>query len=213
MNEAIAKFITEFESKFGSYLDPQIKYRGQESRTSPLYTSYFTIFKGEKEYSDWDLHCCANTRLDIKALSSIEKFVRAFPNFSCVGLVLTTLTAHSGYEFSYHYVNTSNVLHLMGFINKAKTAPFFDFHAENIPNHLLRSLHGNTSSQEFIDWIMLTYWRKWQNNRDHPDLPGLLSVILLCFKKSEQVPIENNPVGFFQKHLRGRYSEAVDFLK
>ncbi len=212
-NRTVAEFVRRFEAEFQPYLNSPRLLASLEGRLPVLYTSHFSICPGEHKYSDWDLQCVVDSELiTLPALKSIEKFVRTFPSFNNPGLILTPFEAHTSY--TYHHLNTKSVLQIIAFMEKEETAPFADIHVANVPNSLLRAAHPHVSGQEFIDWIMVGYWRKRLNGVSYEDLSGRLRLLLPCFPRKEQEAISVDPLGFFKKHLEERgYNRVINFLQ
>ena len=210
-NKTIDKFIVEFENRFRNYLQPTINVKGLDNKKPPQYTANFVVFEGKEKYSDWDIHCRADSRITLEVLKSMDEMIRSFQNFSHPGLILTPFPEHS--LIKYHYIGTKTVLHFMAYLNKENHAPFIDIHVEYVPNNLLQEAYSVISGQDFINWIILTYWRKYLNNINDEALPGLMEYFILPHFLEKREVIITNPLKFFKEYLsRQGYVRALNFL-
>jgi hypothetical protein len=188
----IQRFIKEFNDKFGDFLAEEMKI--EKDATS--------------KYSDWDLECRVNEKINEEVLRDMEKFVKDFSGFVNVGLILTKKDKLK--ERSHHFLK-KDYLHLMGFIANEQHSPFVDLHIF-ASNEILRKTYSNFIEKDFDDWITLTMWRKilsgsfsnFESNR------SLLSSIIKINKEDGEKEISDKLIEYFKN--RNEYKEAVDFL-
>ena len=216
-NQTIDKFLEEFENKFGYLLYTPLKLEPYPDRPTPFYSKHFYICPpGDPKYSDWDLGCRANPELPEKKILEMERFIRTFPLFSLQGQLITNLEAHKNPQPIFHHIDGISWLHFMAYLNSEKISPFVDIHVECITNNSLKSLYSKNSSQEYVDWIMITYWRKFLKNKNNSFLPVLFQWLSAILNPQEQKEFINNPNGFIPSYLGSKgsknYQEIIDYF-
>lgn len=207
-NKTVEKFILRFEERFGDILTPSLKLDTMTQKLPPQYSNNFSVCVSEYKFSDWDVHCSiVEGDCNISILKDMEYFVRSFKDFGNVGLILTPLLAHASDK--YHFIDTKTVLQFMAFMPNTKNAPFIDIHIENIPTGLLKEMYQKISGQEFIDWILITYWRKRRNGESADSLFWFLNSYIIPVYPNNEMLIKKDPILFCEKNLEGRSYDAI----
>lgn len=208
MKEIIEKFINSFNEKFHEYLDENLDIKEKDKKI--------------KKLSDWDLSCITDkNKITPEVLKSMEDFIKGFPCFKNVGILLTKRS--DPIYLGWHNINAKPCLHLMAFVSNQIFAPFIDIQI-NVQNDLLRSTYSGVSNEDFDDWIILTNWRKQlngsifkQNNED--DVQLMLPAFKLSKReKIRKLSLEKNIdelEPFFEEYFKDKssYSDVVAFLK
>jgi hypothetical protein len=203
INNRIERFVEAFEKAFGKYLLPC-----QKKNDDAYYTKHFSIFTGKKKkYSDWDLHCYfIPTSAESDVLKKMEGCIGSF--FDDTGILIAM---HQIFYKLVHYINNAQFFQVMGFMKNTEFAPFVDITIKNVPNAYLQKQYGAISGQDFIDWIILTYWRKL---KFQPPATKLLDdMIIPILGEAQRQEIENRPDQVFSEFFQDRYPDEVKFLK
>lgn len=208
--QTIKGFIKDFEVKFRRFLAPVPRFKSVEGRPSPQQSAHFTVYIAETNHSDWDLHCRAKQEpVKETVIKSMNDFVREYPDLLYSSIIVAPFDVSD-----YHNLETKKILQIMAFIKNTHKAPFFDFNVHGVPNQIIKEMLTEKYKEEWIDWMILTYWRKLSRNNDAQSLQDFLSrFILPGFDKKRHDEIVRNPISFFRNYLLARgYSEAVNFL-
>ena len=178
-----------------------------------IYTEYFSLCIAEHKFSDWDIHCSTKDNVcDISLLKDMEFFIRSFDGFSNPGLILTSHPVHINEK--YHFIDSKNILQFMAFTPDSKFAPFIDIHVENILPMTLKDAYAKVVGNEFIDWIIVTYWRKRRNGAEAEMLSWLLDIYILPVFPAIATVIKEDPILFCESHLTNRgFDQIINFLK
>jgi hypothetical protein len=209
-SKTIAKFIEEFEAKFGEDLHKTVPIDD-----GGLYTTYFRIYTGKKKYSDWDIHCFAEEDADLKIIKQMKAFVESFPGFSHVGNFITNSKKHQIVQS----LKRMHWVQLMGYMPKEKIAPFVDFSIFNIKQKsFIKKLYKPGYNKDFLAWSIITAWRKLKNQRyigeNSFNLLFALYILPHFSKKEDLKSLFRETEKFFETWLiKHDYKSVAVFLK
>ncbi len=192
------QLIENFEKEFGGNL------------SSPT-----TVLPATTKYSDWDIYINLNPeKANISLLQKIDEFVKSFSDFDLVRDFATDAEYHSK-----AYQRTSNLKHIqyMAFLPKESFAPFVDIHIDGVGKNLMGEFYNSKKgnlSQGYLDWAILTYWRKIMRGEGDKLSEWVERSILPAFDEEDKDQIRANPKDFFKNYFKNRpeFDQASGFL-
>jgi len=201
----VSEFIEFFENRFGAILG-----RTRTKRKNVIRILHFEMFAPKKRYSDWDLECRLKPgAATIRNVKAIDRFVTRFSGFAYAKRFLTFSKKN---RHLWQHIDRIKWLQFMAFMPEEKSAPFFDLHINGVGRRVLKGAYGKKRNPQFLEWAMLTSWRKLKNNDRKwakilirryvlPSVPGRLHKKALA-----------DPARFFGSRLK-KYELARKFLK
>ena len=148
-------------------------------------------------------------------VGKVAGFVRSLPFLSNAK---DLVTFDESLKKQNQHIDNIKFLHFMAFMPNESFAPFFDVHInikKNLVNKYYLSRHDSAETG-FIDWLMITYWRKYKNNEaDTPRAIEILNERILPMFPNKTSEIKNAPIDFFEDFLNksGSYKEIIEFLR
>lgn len=201
MSVIIDKFISEFEEKFGKYLQPATHLEAKEGQTIS-HTAYFSVIHPTLKFSDWDLECrIIPGGLGLAVLEEMYEYIHNFSKFQNVG----DFVGNGWFQ-------------IMAFLPQETTGPFVDVHVQGVEGELKkdyfqRVLDFPKAEQQTIDWLVITWFRKVKNKNKEANKfrNGWLKKYLTPKQYEES---GSNPGSFFSDYFSSRdYNDVVNFLK